>query len=68
MAQIKLTEDRIAFLVDIAFRYGPDAARAAKTLFTKPDPTDEDWENVFSHAKKSYDQYVADARAELGTE
>ena len=65
MAQVKLTEDRIAMLVDIAFRYGPDAARAVKALFTKADPTDADWENVFSHAQKSYDDYIAAARADI---
>jgi len=60
---MKLTEDRIVFLVDLAFKYGPDAAMAVKALFAKTDPTEEDWAAVFAQAKKSYDQYMADAEA-----
>jgi hypothetical protein len=60
---MKLTEDRVIFLVDLAFKYGPDAARAVKALFDKADPTEADWDGVFAQAKKSYDSYLLDAEA-----
>lgn len=59
----------ILLILTFALRYGPEAAKAIRGMFTKPSgvaPTDEEWEKVWSLIKKPYGDYIADAQAELG--
>lgn len=53
----------IAIIVQFAIKYGPDAAEALVTLFSKgTPPTQEDWTALFAKARaKSYDDYVKPA-------
>ena len=44
-------------ILGILLKYGPDAARLAQQIFSKPDPTQADWDAIFSLAEKAY-QYT----------
>lgn len=53
-----MSEAVIILIIQAAMKYGPDAGRAIVAIFTKANPTKEDWEAVFVIIEKSYDDYV----------
>jgi hypothetical protein len=56
-----------ALIVQALIQYGPAAALAIKNVLSKPDPTQADWDAVFAVAtQKSYDDYIAAAKAKAG--
>lgn len=56
-----MSEALIILILQAAVKYGPDAGRAIVAIFTKTNPTKDDWENVFVLMEKSYDDYVKPA-------
>lgn len=48
----------IEIIASALIKYGPAAAKALYEIFTKPAPTDADWNKVFDLAEKSYEDYV----------
>ena len=45
-------------IAEALLKYGPGAARALATLFSKPEPTLADWEVVFKVTEKTYEDYT----------
>lgn len=44
-------------ILQILLRYGPDAAKLAQQILSKPEPTQADWDGIFSLAERAY-QYT----------
>lgn len=58
----------IAIILMYGLKYGPEAIKAVKELFSKPSGaviTDADWEAVFKTMDTPYESYIAAAQAEL---
>lgn len=61
-----MSPEIIMMIVSYGLRYGPDAARVVKNLFTRPaatPPTDAEWESFFI-TLRPYEAYVAEAKRE----
>lgn len=56
-----------AIIALYAIRFGIPAAKELASLFAKPEPTDADWNKVWSLSDKSYDDYLNEAAARLDT-
>jgi hypothetical protein len=57
----------VAIVIQALLQYGPAAALAIKNILSKPEPTQADWDAVFAAAtQKSYDDYIAAAKAKAG--
>jgi hypothetical protein len=57
----------IPIILQMLIQYGPAAALAVKKLLENPSPTQADWDAVFATAtQKSYDDYIAGAKAKAG--
>jgi len=54
-----------ALIIEFAIKFGIPAARELVKLLTVENPTIEQWEKVFAPAEKSYDDYIAAAKAKL---
>lgn len=54
-----MSASMIELIISALVKYGPTVAREIQLLFTKENPTQEDWDKVFSLAAKSYEEYVA---------
>lgn len=58
----------IALIITTALRYGPEAARIVKNMFTRPaatPPTDKEWDDLFSKMNTPYEKYIEDATREM---
>ena len=53
-------------IAELLLKYGPGVARGVAGIFQKTAPTLADWELVFGLAEKSYEAYVAEAKARAG--
>lgn len=53
-----MSVDMIIVIAQALVKYGPAVARSIRDIFTKANPTIEDWEAVFALSEKSYDDYV----------
>jgi hypothetical protein len=56
----------VILAIETMLKYGPDAARAARELLKKSEPTDEDFNRLFQLADKTYDTYREEARKRAG--
>lgn len=57
----------IGTIIQFAIMYGPEAYKKLVELFHKPNPTKEDFLTLIDEsAAKSYDDYIAAARASAG--
>lgn len=56
----------VILAIETLLKYGPDAARAARDLLKKAEPTDEDFDRLFQLADKTYDMYREEARKRAG--
>lgn len=48
-------------ILEFLLKYGPAFAREVVAILKKEPVTDQDWENLFAKATKSYDSYIEDA-------
>lgn len=57
----------IAILViQVLLKYGPDAAQSVQRMFAAgKEPTQAEWDALFSKALKPYDQYIKEAQERL---
>lgn len=53
-------------ILELLLRYGPAVAKAAKDLVNAKDPTQADWDNLWSLADKNYDTLREEARKRAG--
>jgi hypothetical protein len=53
-----MSEAVILAIVQYAIRYGPDAAKALKEIFSAKDPTDAQWQALWDKSQISYDAIV----------
>lgn len=49
-------------VAQLLLQHGPAMAKAFQELFTKPNPTQEDWNRVWSLAEESLDKIMNEAR------
>lgn len=56
----------IVSIIQLAVSAMPSIVSELRLLFSKGDPTDADWEALKRKVKKSYDDYIAEARAASG--
>lgn len=50
-------------IAGLLVKYGPDVAEAFQRMVASGrNPTQEDWEEVFSKARKSYQDYIREAQ------
>jgi hypothetical protein len=54
-----VSEAAIIAIIQYAIRYGPDAARALKEIFTTANPTDAQWDALWAKSQTPYSTYVA---------
>lgn len=53
-----MSEAVIIMILQYGLKYGPEAAKAVRALFTKKDPTNEDWDALWLKTKEKWVDYV----------
>jgi hypothetical protein len=56
-----MSEAVILMIAQYALRYGPDAAKALKDIFTSKDPTEAQWDALWSKSQTPYADFVSGA-------
>lgn len=53
-------------VLELLAKYGPAVAQNAQRILSAgKEPTQADWDALFSKAQKSYDAYIAEAQAKI---
>jgi hypothetical protein len=54
-----VSSEVIILIAQFALRYGPDAAKALKEIFSTPEPTDAQWQALWDKSQTSYSYFVS---------
>jgi hypothetical protein len=48
-------------VIELLAKYGPSVAETAQRILSGKEPTEADWKELFSRARKPYDRYIQEA-------